>query len=74
MDAGLRSWEHWRLPARTARADAEYFRFRTAQEQRAALRSHDARVRRVHLEMAVRYRALSHEAETHGGVELRLVL
>jgi len=76
MDAGLRSWEHRsaklaHLPARPASADAEYFRRRTAQEQRAALRSRDVRVRRVHLEMALRYRALSREVEADRGAELR---
>ena len=78
MDASLRGWEHRpaklaRLPARPGRADAEYFRHRTAQEQRAALQSHDVRVRRVHLEMALRYRVLSREAETDRRSQLSLV-
>jgi len=78
MDADLRGWEHRsaklaHLPTRPARGDAEYFRRRTVQEQRAALRSDDVRVRRVHLEMALRYRALSRDAEMRRGAKLRLV-
>lgn len=59
--------------ARPTSSDVEYFRRRTIQEQTAALRSRDLRVRRVHLEMAERYRALSREAERHGEAELRFV-
>ena len=78
MDAGLTSCDNWsaklaRSPARPASADAEYFRRRTAQEQRAALQSRDVRVRRVHFEMALRYSALSLEAETYCGAGLRPV-
>jgi len=76
-ETSLKGCEHWsmltRLPARPASADAEYFRMRTAQEQRAALQSRDLRVRRVHLEMALRYRALLGQAGMRCGAELRLV-
>src|SRR5215208_3292584 len=48
-------WSHACLAAPPTSSDAEYFRRRTAQEQRAALQSRDLRVRRVHLEMAERY-------------------
>ena len=70
---------HWLHPHGRHRAahptcsDAEYFRRRTAQEQRAAQQSRDFRVRRVHLEMAERYRALSREGEAHRAVALRFV-
>jgi len=79
MDAGLMRCDDWsarpvRSPAPPASAEAEYFRRRAAQEQRAALQSRDVRVRRVHLEMALRYRALLREAEAGRGAELRLRL
>jgi len=70
---------HWRYPqrshpaARPTSSDVEYFRRRTAEEQRAAFQSRDPRVRSVHLEMAERYRALSLKAEMHHAVDLRLV-
>ena len=65
---------HRRHPAtRPTSSDAEYFRRRTAQEERAAQQSRDIRVRRVHLEMAERYRALSREGEAHHAPALRFV-
>jgi hypothetical protein len=68
----------WRHPqprhgaARATNSDTEYFCRRAAQEQRAALHSRDLRVRRVHLEMAERYRAVSPNAGTHGAAEFGL--
>ena len=53
-------------------ADLAYFRLRRMQEQTAALEALDVRVRRVHLEMADRYRALAQGAEAGCKTELRL--
>ena len=53
-------------------SDTEYFCRRAAQERRSALQSRDLRVRRVHLEMAERYRAVSPNAGTHGAAEFSL--
>ena len=56
-----------------ANSDAEYFRRRETQERIAARRSTDLRVRRAHLEMAMRYDALVKGVEANCGTELRLV-
>ena len=67
MDADLRKLERRASPgplrARPASADADYFQRRTMQEHLAALGSRDVRVRRVHLELALRYGALTREAK-----------
>ena len=57
----------------SANSDSEYFRHRETQERLAASQSDDLRVRRVHLEMAMRYGALVKGAEADCGTELRLV-
>lgn len=56
----------------SASSDSEYFRHRATQELMAARQSCDLRVRRVHLELAMRYRALVTGAEDCG-TEVRLV-
>ncbi|MEZ0495884.1 hypothetical protein [Sphingomonas sp. IW22] len=43
--------------------DREYFRDRAAQESAAANSCHDVTARRVHLELAERYRALAAPAD-----------
>jgi hypothetical protein len=66
-------WSRLRRTAvRPTRADLAYFRLRKMQEQTAALEAHDVRVRRVHLEMADRYRVLAQGAEAGCKTELRL--
>jgi hypothetical protein len=53
--------------------DQRYYRRRVTEEQIAALGSEDARVRRVHIEMAGRYRDLVRSVTSRGEGELRLV-
>jgi hypothetical protein len=50
-----------------------YYRRRVTEEQIAALGSEDARVRRVHTEMAGRYRNLVRRVTSRGEGERRLV-
>ena len=61
-----------RTPVPPTSADLSYFRLRGIQEQTAALEARDVRVRRVHFEMADRYRALAQGAEAGCKTELRL--
>ena len=51
--------------------DQRYYRRRVTEEQIAALGSEDARVRRVHIEMAGRYRDLVRSVTSRGEGELR---
>jgi hypothetical protein len=55
-------------------SDLDYFRSRAANEKAAANQAHDIRVRRVHLEMAERYRILIRATEAGSGARLRLML
>ena len=57
----------------SAAADIEYFRRREAQERLGASQSSDVRVRRVHLEMAIRYGALVSSTEAQCRAKLRIV-
>lgn len=61
------------LGAHPANANLDYFRCREAQERAAASQSSDLRVRRVHLEMALRYGALISRPEANGARRQRCV-